>query len=62
MRADCIALLAFVLLGAIGSASARHRSHAAAGEPGDFAYYLLSLSWSPAFCLRRHRPGLLGGD
>ena len=31
--------------------SARHRSHAAAGAPGDFAYYLLSLSWSPAFCL-----------
>jgi len=46
-----IALLAFALLGAIGSASARHRGHASAGEPGDFAYYLLSLSWSPAFCL-----------
>src|SRR5258708_17590091 len=46
-----IALLAFALLGAIGSASARHRRHADAGAPGDFAYYLLSLSWSPAFCL-----------
>jgi ribonuclease T2 len=46
-----IALLAFALLGAIGSASARHRGHASAGEPGEFAYYLLSLSWSPAFCL-----------
>jgi ribonuclease T2 len=46
-----IALLAFALLGAIGSASARHRSHATAGVPGDFTYYLLSLSWSPAFCL-----------
>jgi ribonuclease T2 len=43
--------LAVVLLCAAGSASARHRSHADAGTPGDFAYYLLSLSWSPAFCL-----------
>jgi ribonuclease T2 len=32
------------------SASARHRDRASGGEPGDFAYYLLSLSWSPAFC------------
>ena len=31
------------------SAGARHR-RASGGEPGDFAYYLLSLSWSPAFC------------
>jgi ribonuclease T2 len=46
-----IALLVFALVGAIGSASARHRSHADAGAPGDFAYYVLSLSWSPAFCL-----------
>ena len=46
-----IALLAFALPGVNGSASARHRSHADAGVPGDFAYYLLSLSWSPAFCL-----------
>ena len=45
------ALIAFVYLGAGGSASARHRSHASAGAPGDFAYYLLSLSWSPAYCL-----------
>jgi ribonuclease T2 len=46
-----LALLACVFLCAAGSASARHRSHADAGTPGDFAYYLLSLSWSPAFCL-----------
>jgi ribonuclease T2 len=32
------------------SASARHRDRASGGEPGEFAYYLLSLSWSPAFC------------
>jgi ribonuclease T2 len=35
----------------MGSASARTRNHPAAGVPGDFAYYVLSLSWSPAFCL-----------
>jgi ribonuclease T2 len=46
-----LALLAFVFLCAAGSGSARHRDHAEAGTPGDFAYYLLSLSWSPAFCL-----------
>lgn len=45
------ALISFVSLGAVGSASARHRSHASTGAPGDFAYYLLSLSWSPAYCL-----------
>jgi len=40
-----------VSLYAIGTASARHRSQAGDNAPGDFAYYLLSLSWSPAFCL-----------
>jgi ribonuclease T2 len=46
-----VALVVFMIFGAIGSASARHRSQAGAGVPGEFAYYLLSLSWSPAFCL-----------
>lgn len=32
------------------SATARHRKSPDA-EPGTFDYYLLSLSWSPAFCL-----------
>jgi ribonuclease T2 len=31
------------------SATARHRA-SSDGEPGTFDYYLLSLSWSPAFC------------
>lgn len=43
--------LGLMLLCAIGSAFARHRHPAGAGAAGDFAYYLLSLSWSPAFCL-----------
>lgn len=49
------ACVAFVYLCAAGGATARHRSHQGAAPgttaPGDFAYYLLSLSWSPAFCL-----------
>jgi ribonuclease T2 len=50
-RLNALALVAVFLVCATGSASARHRHHASAGAPGDFAYYVLSLSWSPAFCL-----------
>jgi ribonuclease T2 len=45
------ALLLVILLGTAGSALARHHKRAGGGEPGQFDYYLLSLSWSPAFCL-----------
>ncbi len=45
------AVLGLMLLCIAGSARARHRNHASSSAPGDFAYYLLSLSWSPAFCL-----------
>ena len=31
-------------------AMAHHREYAARAAPGAFSYYLLSLSWSPAFC------------
>jgi ribonuclease T2 len=51
MLIGAIALLGIVFVGASGGASARHRSQSSAGVPGEFAYYLLSLSWSPAFCL-----------
>jgi ribonuclease T2 len=40
-----------VYLCSAGNAWARHRSHASDDTPGEFAYYLLSLSWSPAYCL-----------
>jgi ribonuclease T2 len=33
------------------SAMARHRNQHGDSQPGEFAYYVLSLSWSPAFCL-----------
>jgi ribonuclease T2 len=43
-------LILLALLPLAMSASARHRK-SSDGEPGTFDYYLLSLSWSPAFCL-----------
>jgi ribonuclease T2 len=45
------ALLAAVCLCAADGAWARHRSSVGQGTPGEFAYYMLSLSWSPAYCL-----------
>jgi ribonuclease T2 len=45
-----IAVLA--VLSPIQGASARHRHPSSAAVPGQFDYYLLSLSWSPAFCLQ----------
>jgi ribonuclease T2 len=44
--------LALGLLVAVMSASARHRNRPSEAAPGEFDYYLLSLSWSPAFCLQ----------
>jgi ribonuclease T2 len=42
-----------VMVGAAGTVSARHRHHSSdAATPGVFDYYLLSLSWSPAYCLQ----------
>jgi len=47
-----IAVVAGLLTAGIAmSASARHRHHSGDAPPGVFDYYLLSLSWSPAFCL-----------
>lgn len=43
-------LILVALLTVATSAAARHRK-SSDGEPGIFDYYLLSLSWSPAFCL-----------
>jgi ribonuclease T2 len=47
LKAAAVALSAFL---AVTSADARHRNSSSA-EPGVFDYYLLSLSWSPAFCI-----------
>jgi ribonuclease T2 len=45
------AFFVLALVCASGTSSGRHRNHAI-DTPGDFDYYLLSLSWSPAFCLQ----------
>jgi ribonuclease I len=31
--------------------AARHGNQHGDSQPGDFTYYVLPLSWSPAFCL-----------
>jgi ribonuclease T2 len=46
-----IAALCAILLSMAMTAAARHHKPASDSQPGDFSYYLLSLSWSPAFCL-----------
>jgi hypothetical protein len=48
LKAAALVLLAFLV---ITNATARHRKSSNDSEPGTFDYYLLSLSWSPAFCL-----------
>ena len=42
-----LVLSALALASICGSAAAQGRRQ---GEPGEFDYYLLSLSWSPSFC------------
>jgi ribonuclease T2 len=59
----CYALA--ILMGVSSAASfARHHHHAkpATGTPGQFDYYLLTLSWSPTYCLTHQQDrGQCGG-
>lgn len=53
-RTSILLCLASVILlcGAFHFADARrHRAASVQGEPGQFDYYLLTLSWSPTYCL-----------
>lgn len=54
-------LVLLLLLALAGSAAARHRRSSDA-EPGVFDYYVLSLSWSPAFCLSEPGAAECGGS
>jgi ribonuclease T2 len=45
-------LAALATAAGTGLSSARHRHHSEEAAAGIFDYYLLSLSWSPAFCLQ----------
>jgi ribonuclease T2 len=46
-------VVAVALLGAAPLASARHHHRNSDTTAGEFDFYLLSLSWSPAFCLQQ---------
>jgi ribonuclease T2 len=52
LKASCVAAVAtaFMLLTGVSDAIAQRRQ----GEPGQFDYYVLSLSWSPSFCETAH--------
>jgi ribonuclease T2 len=56
MFAKALKLSVFVALAIAGVAqiaSARHHHRDSDTAPGQFDYYLLSLSWSPAFCIQQ---------
>jgi ribonuclease T2 len=48
-----LCLCSLLMQGAAGVALARHHHRDADSAPGEFDYYLLSLSWSPAFCIQQ---------
>ncbi len=48
-----ISLIALLMQGAAEVALARHHHRNTDSTPGQFDYYLLSLSWSPAFCIQQ---------
>src|ERR1700682_6464891 len=52
----CVAVALIELLMLVGAQSARARHHHHRGAEttaGQFDYYVLSLSWSPAFCIQQ---------
>lgn len=50
-RAFALTLLSFLLSAGAGLAQdSRHHRGANEGKPGQFDFYVLSLSWSPSFC------------
>jgi ribonuclease T2 len=51
LKISMVAVL--VMAGATQIASARHHRRSSDTAPGQFDYYLLSLSWSPAFCIQQ---------
>jgi ribonuclease T2 len=57
----CIAGAALMLAVVFGSASAQDRPHERRNQPGQFDFYVLSLSWSPSFCRDSEERGRNGG-
>src|SRR5215475_5720069 len=57
------AVLSFTLLFAIVALAQDRRQDRRQGEPGQFDYYVLALSWSPSFCeAQRERAPARGPD
>jgi ribonuclease T2 len=49
---SCIAVVAFAVIPALDSQARHHHSKSNhQGQPGQFDYYVLSLSWAPTYCL-----------
>ena len=51
-----IMLVAALLCAATGASAEKHRHGRDAGEPGQFDYYAVAMSWSPAFCATHDDP------
>ena len=56
-----VSLVALLLQSGAEVASARHHHRDTDSTPGQFDYYLLSLSWSPAFCIQQPDSPECGG-
>ena len=56
-----LGVMALLAVLTVSAASARHRHRSSNAAPGAFDYYLLSLSWSPAFCLQSPASALCNG-
>ena len=58
VRLPTILAAAFVALAALAAQARHHHARAdRTGEPGQFDYYVLSLSWAPTFCLTHTNGG-----
>jgi ribonuclease T2 len=57
----CAAGAVLMLAAVLGSASAQDRPHERRNQPGQFDFYVLSLSWSPSFCRDSEERGRNGG-
>src|SRR6476659_5472977 len=55
-QAALAGLMLAALLGAGTAQASRHQRSKSVGEPGQFDYYAMALSWAPAFCATHDDP------
>jgi len=60
-KAMKVSMIAVLSIAVATQSAARHRRHSSDAASGEFDYYLLSLSWSPAFCLQSPRAAECNG-